>query len=72
MPNGECTLGATHGAEIIALKETTKSLHDVDEDQWRAINVLRNRLPAWATAVISLLTFLCGILGTLATLKGAP
>ena len=37
-----------------------------DEDQWTAINNLRNRLPTWATLVISLLTFLLGCSVTLA------
>lgn len=39
-----------------------------DEDQWMAINALRNRLPTWATIVISLLTFMLGCSVTLAAL----
>jgi len=39
--------------EIENLKENNK-------EQWTAINKLRNRLPTWATAAISLLTFLLG------------
>ncbi len=39
--------------EVIALKES-------DEKQWQAITKLQNRPPIWATAVISLLTFLLG------------
>lgn len=38
------------------------------EEQWDAINALRNRLPTWATIVISLLTFLLGCSVTLAAL----
>ena len=68
MSNGECTIGATNTADIATLKDRCRDLHDVDEDQWRAINALRNRLPVWATMAISLLTFLCGILA--AKLKG--
>lgn len=37
------------------------SLEDANKEQWSAINQLRNRLPIWATIVISLLTFLLGI-----------
>ena len=37
-----------------------KQLQKDTDDQWTAINLLRNRLPAWATIVISLLTFLLG------------
>ena len=40
-------------ADITQLKKDT-------DEQWTAINQLRNRLPAWATIVISLLTFLLG------------
>lgn len=38
------------------------------DEQWKAINELRNRLPAWATIVISLLTFLLGCSLTYAAL----
>lgn len=38
------------------------------DEQWDAINALRNRLPTWATIVISLLTFLLGCSVTLAAL----
>lgn len=36
------------------------TLEKETEDQWTAINRLRDRLPVWATVVISLLTFLLG------------
>ena len=39
-----------------------------DEEQWDAINNLRNRLPTWATITISLLTFLLGCSLTFAML----
>ena len=35
-----------------------KTLEDDSKMQWEAIDKLRNRPPIWATAVISLLTFL--------------
>jgi hypothetical protein len=31
-----------------------------NDEQWKAINELRNRLPVWATVVISVLTFFLG------------
>ena len=31
-----------------------------DKEQWEAIKKIQNRPPVWATAVISLLTFLLG------------
>jgi len=37
-----------------------KFLKKDNDEQWTAINQLRNRLPTWATVVISLLTFLLG------------
>lgn len=44
---------AVHDSRISRLETDTV-------EQWTAINQLRNRLPGWATAVISLLTFLLG------------
>jgi len=61
----DCTIGAVHTTEICALQAEDARLHAVDQEQWRAINQIKNRLPVWATLVISLLTFLCGILGSL-------
>jgi len=43
-------------------------LENETKDQWTAINQLRNRLPVWATIVISLLTFLLGATATYAGL----
>lgn len=65
MPNGDCVVGATNAANIKALGESQRSLHDVDEQQWEAINKIRDRLPAWATAVLMILTGIVGVLGTL-------
>jgi len=59
MSNGECAVGA-------GLKRDVAGLHESDERQWTAIDQLRNRLPLWATTVISLLTFCVGVLLTVA------
>ena len=66
MANGECVIGARHGAEIAALQDRAGKIEDINEQQWTAINQIRNRLPPWGTAIISLLTFLCGVLLTVA------
>jgi len=44
------------------------TLEKENEDQWAALNKLRDRLPVWATLVISLLTFLLGCALTYASL----
>ncbi len=49
----KCAAGVDTKRRVIELEK------DKDE-QWKAIDRLRNRLPNWATAVISLLTFLLG------------
>lgn len=54
----DCPLGAKLAAEITALQ-------DSDSDQWRDIDRIKNRLPNWATLVISLLTTAVGILATI-------
>lgn len=38
------------------LDEHVKNNEDDHKEMWAAINNLRNRLPVWATVVISLLT----------------
>lgn len=55
----DCTVCSGIQARITVLEGS-------DSDQWDAIKALQNRLPTWATMAISLLTFLCGILLTLA------
>jgi len=40
--------------EITALKAS-------DRLQWQAIEKIQNRMPAWGTAIVSVLTFLLGI-----------
>ncbi len=63
MATGEtCVMGARHEAEIRALESEAKRLHDVDQEQWTAINTIRNRLPTWATLVIGILMGLIGML----------
>jgi len=53
-------IGVTE-SEINTLKES-------DERQWLAIEKLQNRLPVWATTVISLLTFFIGCTMTYAVM----
>lgn len=43
-------------------------VEDDTEKQWTVLDKLRNRLPNWATVVISLLTFLLGVTATYAGL----
>ena len=45
-----------------------ENLEGDTKEQWTAINQLRNRLPVWATIVISLLTLLLGATATYAGL----
>ena len=61
--------------ERISISETEiTTLKESDDKQWSAIEKLQNRLPIWATTVISLLTFFVGCTTTyavmLARLKG--
>ncbi len=49
-------------------KRRVIQLESASEDQWKAINSLRNRLPAWATVVISLLSMGLGVTLTYASL----
>ena len=37
-----------------------RTLKDSDKKQWDAIDKLQNRLPVWATILISVLTFFLG------------
>ncbi len=51
--------------ERIGISETEiETLKESDTKQWAAIEKLRNRLPIWATTIISLLTFFIGCLTT--------
>lgn len=43
------------------IESKIQSLEDSDAKQWEAIEKLQNRLPVWATIIISLLTFLLGL-----------
>jgi hypothetical protein len=58
----DCTLGATHTAEIVALQKS-------DTEQWADIDRIKNRLPVWATFIISILMTLCGVLVTMAAVS---
>lgn len=57
----ECRAGVDHRRRIMSLETS-------DERLWEAIDKLRNRPPVWATAVISLLTFLLGCAVTYCTI----
>lgn len=59
--NNFCKAHSGIDQRLMGLENDTK-------DQWTAINQLRNRLPVWATIVISLLTFLLGATATYAGL----
>jgi len=54
MGNGEGQLCAEHTVKIEKLEES-------DKEQWVVIEKIRNRLPGYATLVISVLTFLLGV-----------
>ena len=58
---GVCDAHAAHCVEI-------QNLKDSDLRQWEVIDRLQNRLPAWATVVISVLTFFLGAAVTYAAL----
>lgn len=42
------------------IDERLSNVEDETKKQWKILDQLRNRLPVWATLVISLLTFLLG------------
>jgi hypothetical protein len=46
------------------LQDKCEELHKVNEDQWTAINNLRNRLPVWATITLMIMSALIGVMGT--------
>ena len=53
--------------ERVGIVETeVDTLKESDVKQWAAIEKLRNRLPIWATTLISLLTFFIGCTTTYA------
>ena len=42
------------------LENAISNLKESDVKQWQVLDKLQNRLPLWATTVISILTFLLG------------
>lgn len=62
MGNDDCTIGAELRARVGGHDEKFHANEGEHERMWEAIDKLRNRPPVWATGVISLLTFLCGVL----------
>lgn len=57
----KCAAGVDNRRRLLSLEKD-------NEEQWEVINQLRNRPPVWATAIISLLTFLLGCSLTYAAL----
>ena len=73
--DGHSDARATHASaqQCPACSGIVARLTNVEKDttdQWTAINQIRNRLPVWATAMISFLTFVIGILATLVAVTG--
>lgn len=54
----------------IELAQRVYGLEASDRRQWEAIEKIQNRLPSWATLLISVLTFFLGIAVTIATKGG--
>ena len=50
------------------IESEIKMLKESDKLQWVAIDKVMNRLPAWGTIIISLLTFLLGASVTYASM----
>lgn len=51
---------------IGVVESEVDTLKGETEKQWQAIEKLKNRLPLWATMLISVLTFALGCVSTLA------
>jgi len=49
-------------------EEAIGTLKVNDDNQWKAIAKLQNRLPLWATTLISILTFAIGCVSTYAVM----
>ncbi len=58
----------TTEAMVAGHSEAINTLKDSDEKQWKAIEKLQNRLPLWATTLISILTFGMGCVSTYAVM----
>ncbi len=58
----------TTEATVAVHAEAIKTLKESDEKQWEAIEKLQNRLPLWATTLISILTFTIGCVTTYAVM----
>jgi NO-binding membrane sensor protein with MHYT domain len=54
----------------VDLRRRIMYLDKENDDQWKVINQLRNRLPVWATVVFGLLTFLLGASMSYAAMVG--
>lgn len=63
--NGECPVGASNTAKIEGLMLTCAELREADRELWTAVNQIKNRLPLWATFIITGLASLVTLLATL-------
>ena len=66
MPNGDCTTGVELRQKVEAVKEETERLAREDDQQWTAINKLRDLLqrpPAWCAWAMTALGTVAGALG---------
>ena len=50
-------------------KAEIQTLKDSDIKQWAVLDKLQNRLPVWATLVISILTFALGFVSSMLAMK---
>ena len=62
MANEDCIIGVQLRTKVEGLDEKTTDLHDVDEQQWEALNKLRDRPPVWAVWAMTALGTTCGVL----------
>jgi len=63
--NGDCPVGASNTAKIEGLMSTCAELRDEDRELWSAVNQIKNRLPLWATFLITGLASIVTLLATL-------
>ncbi len=61
----ECKKHSGLVEKIGGIEKRCNELHEVNEDQWTAINNLRNRLPVWATVILMIMSGVVGVLGTM-------
>lgn len=63
MPDGECVVGVELRTKVEGLDKKTDDLHEEDEQQWTAIDKLRellDRPPAWCAWAMTALGTVAG------------